>query len=78
MPVRHDVSYDKRLPMSVNMGKPRVLHASRFSGFRRSISRIVDDIERSSADLPTQARRVGSAAESGGAYQSMEPQEVGE
>ncbi len=43
--VRHEVTYDKRIPMSVNMGRPQVLHAWRFSGFRKSIRGIVDDIE---------------------------------
>jgi pilus assembly protein CpaE len=45
--VRHEVPYEKRLPMSVNMGRPQVLHGSRWSGFRKAIQRIVDDIEQS-------------------------------
>ncbi len=45
LPLRHDVSYDRRLPMSVNMGRPQVLHAWRFSRFKRSIERIVDDLD---------------------------------
>jgi pilus assembly protein CpaE len=44
LPVRHEVAYDKQMPMSTNMGLPRVLHASRFSRFRRSIGALVDDI----------------------------------
>jgi len=43
--VRHEVSYDRKVPMSVNMGRPHVLHGWRFSGFKRSIKRIADDIE---------------------------------
>ncbi len=44
LPVRHEVAFDKKLPMAVNMGLPRVLHSSRFNRFRRSISALVDDI----------------------------------
>lgn len=47
--VRHEVPYEKKLPMSVNMGRPQVLHGSRWSGFRKAIQRIVDDIEQSTA-----------------------------
>jgi pilus assembly protein CpaE len=47
--VRHEVPYEKKLPMSVNMGRPQVLHGSRWSGFRKGIQRIVDDIEETSA-----------------------------
>lgn len=54
--VRHEVSYDRRVPMSVNMGRPHVLHAWRFSGFRRSIRKIVDDIEASSGTAPVEVR----------------------
>ena len=45
LPVRHEVAYDKRLPMAVNMGLPRVLYSSRWNRFRRSISTLVDDID---------------------------------
>ena len=43
--VRHQVAYDKKLPMATNMGRPQVLHAPPYNRFRRSIRRVVDDIE---------------------------------
>jgi pilus assembly protein CpaE len=50
-PVQREISYDKRLPMATNMGKPRVLHAPKWNKFRRSIATIVSDIE--SLDVST-------------------------
>ena len=43
--VRHEVAFDKKLPMATNMGRPHVLQAGPWNRFRRSIGRIVDDIE---------------------------------
>lgn len=48
--VRHEVSFDRRLPMATNMGRPHVLHVGPWNRFRRSIGRIVDDIERDGAE----------------------------
>ena len=48
MNVRHEIAFDKRLPMATNMGRPQVLHSSPFNKFRRSIRRVVDDIDTSS------------------------------
>ena len=43
--LRHQIAYEKRIPVSVNLGRPQVLHGSPLSGFRKSIRKIVDDIE---------------------------------
>ena len=53
--VRHDVTYDKRVPQAVNMGQPLVLSSSRLSGFRRAVKRIVDDIEEHAPTTPASA-----------------------
>ena len=50
--------------MSVNMGRPKVLTASRMSGFRRAISSIVDEIESAQATQvnPTVESEQGNVA----------------
>ncbi|MGE0191111.1 MAG: CpaE family protein [Planctomycetota bacterium] len=53
--VRHEVAFDKKLPMATNMGRPHVLQAGPWNRFRRSIGRIVDDIE--TATLATASGR---------------------
>lgn len=43
--LRHIIPYEKRIPMSVNLGQPAVLSAGKMSAFRRAMSRFVDDLE---------------------------------
>jgi pilus assembly protein CpaE len=43
--VAHEVGFDRRVPTALNLGKPRVLVASRRFGFGRAIARLCDEVE---------------------------------
>ncbi len=62
LPVKREIGYDKHMPMSVNMGRPRALHGPRWSKFRRSVAALVADIEAEDARMAL-APRAQSATE---------------
>jgi pilus assembly protein CpaE len=68
VPVRREIAYDKRMPMSVNMGRPRVLHAPAWSRFRRSVNTLARELQETRpAELPASAPAVPEAAAERGA-----------
>ena len=51
------VPYDKRILTSMNTGSPQILHATWWQRFRRTINRIVDDLDRGMSAASPEAGR---------------------